>query len=40
VVQVFFITAASFGALRCGATPPSAACPGMGSFLIMGLFGL
>ena len=40
IVQVFFITAASFGALSaCTATPPAQPL-GMGSFLIMGVFGL
>ena len=40
ITRVFFISAASFGALSCGATPRSAISPAMGSFLFMGLFGL
>ena len=41
IVQVFFITAAAFGALSaCTATPRRRTCRGMGSFLMMGLIGL
>jgi FtsH-binding integral membrane protein len=40
VVQVFFITAASFGALSLWGYTTRRSLSGMGSFLIMGLFGL
>jgi FtsH-binding integral membrane protein len=40
VVQVFFITAASFGALSLWGYTTSRSLSGMGSFLIMGAFGL
>src|SRR3712207_9494773 len=38
--QVFFITAASFGALSLWGYTTRRSLSGMGSFLIMGLFGL
>jgi FtsH-binding integral membrane protein len=40
VVQVFFITAASFGALSLWGYTTKRSLSGMGSFLIMGLIGL
>ena len=40
VVQVFFITAASFGALSLYGYTTQRSLSGMGSFLIMGLIGL
>jgi len=40
VVQVFFITAASFGALSLYGYTTSRSLSAMGSFLMMGLFGL
>ena len=40
VVQVFFITAASFGALSLWGYTTSRSLSGMGSFLLMGLIGL
>jgi FtsH-binding integral membrane protein len=40
ITQVFFITAASFGALSLYGYTTSRSLSGMGSFLIMGLFGL
>jgi FtsH-binding integral membrane protein len=40
VVQVFFITAASFGALSLWGYTTSRSLSGMGSFLIMGVVGL
>ena len=40
VVQVFFITAASFGALSLWGYTTQRSLSGMGSFLIMGLIGL
>ena len=40
VVQVFFITAASFGALSLWGYTTRRSLSGMGSFLVMGLFGL
>ncbi|MEJ8310828.1 Bax inhibitor-1/YccA family protein [Agrobacterium larrymoorei] len=40
VLQVFFITAASFGALSIYGYTTKKDLSGMGSFLIMGLFGL
>jgi uncharacterized protein len=40
VVQVFFITAASFGALSLWGYTTRRSLSGMGSFLIMGLIGL
>ncbi|GIL00594.1 MAG: ABC transporter permease [Alphaproteobacteria bacterium] len=40
VVRVFFITAASFGALSLWGYTTQRELSGMGSFLIMGLFGL
>jgi uncharacterized protein len=40
VVQVFFITAASFGALSLWGYTTSRSLSGMGSFLIMGVIGL
>jgi hypothetical protein len=40
VVQVFFITAASFGALSLWAYTTRRDLTGLGSFLIMGLFGI
>jgi len=40
VVQVFFITAASFGALSLWGYTTNRSLSGMGSFLIMGLVGL
>ncbi len=40
VVQVFFITAASFGALSLYGYTTSRSLSGMGSFLMMGLIGL
>src|ERR687893_1736767 len=40
VVQVFFITAASFGALSLYGYTTSRSLSGMGSFLLMGLVGL
>jgi len=40
IVRVFFITAASFGALSLWGYTTSRDLTGMGSFLIMGLFGI
>jgi FtsH-binding integral membrane protein len=40
VVQVFFITAASFGALSLWGYTTSRSLSGMGSFLMMGVIGL
>ena len=40
IVQTFFITAASFGALSLYGYTTKRSLSGMGSFLIMGLFGL
>jgi uncharacterized protein len=40
IVQVFFITAAAFGSLSLWGYSTSRSLSGMGSFLIMGLFGL
>ncbi|MFC0217355.1 hypothetical protein FHS82_003331 [Pseudochelatococcus lubricantis] len=40
IVQVFFITAAAFGALSLYGYTTKRSLSGMGSFLIMGLFGL
>src|SRR3954462_6902172 len=40
VVQVFFVTAASFGALSLYGYTTQRSLSGMGSFLMMGLFGL
>jgi hypothetical protein len=40
VVRVFFITAASFGALSLWGYTTKRDLTGMGSFLIMGLFGI
>ena len=40
VVQVFFITAASFGALSLWGYTTKRSLSGMGSFLVMGLIGL
>jgi FtsH-binding integral membrane protein len=40
VVRVFFITAASFGALSLWGYTTQRDLTGMGSFLIMGLFGI
>ena len=41
IARVFFITAASFGALSAStATPPAAISSGWGSFLFMGLIGI
>jgi FtsH-binding integral membrane protein len=40
IVQVFFITAASFGALSLYGYTTQRNLTGMGSFLMMGLFGL
>jgi FtsH-binding integral membrane protein len=40
IVKVFFITAASFGALSLWGYTTQRELSGMGSFLIMGLFGL
>jgi uncharacterized protein len=40
VVQVFFVTAAAFGALSLWGYTTPRSLSGMGSFLIMGLFGL
>ena len=40
ITQVFFITAASFGALSLWGYTTKRSLSGMGSFLIMGLFGL
>ncbi len=40
IVQVFFITAAAFGALSLYGYTTQRSLSGMGSFLIMGLFGL
>jgi FtsH-binding integral membrane protein len=40
VVRVFFITAASFGALSLWGYTTHRDLSGMGSFLIMGLFGI
>jgi len=40
IVRVFFITAASFGALSLYGYTTSRSLSGMGSFLIMGLFGI
>jgi uncharacterized protein len=40
VVQVFFITAASFGALSLWGYTTNRSLSGMGSFLLMGLIGL
>lgn len=40
IVQVFFITAASFGALSLWGYTTQRSLSGMGSFLIMGAFGL
>ena len=40
VVQVFFITAASFGAMSLYGYTTQRSLSGMGSFLVMGLFGL
>ncbi len=40
IVQVFFITAAAFGALSLWGYSTRKSLSGMGSFLIMGLFGL
>jgi FtsH-binding integral membrane protein len=40
VVQVFFITAAAFGSLSLWGYTTRRSLSGMGSFLIMGLFGL
>ncbi len=40
IVQTFFVTAASFGALSLYGYTTKKSLSGMGSFLIMGLFGL
>jgi len=40
IVQTFFVTAASFGALSLYGYTTKRSLSGMGSFLIMGLFGL
>ncbi|CAA0105658.1 Inner membrane protein YbhL [Starkeya nomas] len=40
IVRVFFITAAAFGALSLYGYTTSRSLSGMGSFLIMGLFGI
>src|SRR5437764_13432910 len=40
IVRVFFITAASFGALSLWGYTTQRDLTGMGSFLIMGLFGI
>ena len=40
IVRVFFITAASFGALSLWGYTTQRDLSGMGSFLIMGLFGI
>jgi FtsH-binding integral membrane protein len=40
IVRVFFITAASFGALSLWGYTTNRDLTGMGSFLIMGLFGI
>src|SRR4029077_16395413 len=40
VVRVFFITAASFGALSLWGYTTQRDLSGMGSFLLMGLFGI
>ncbi len=40
IVRVFFITAASFGALSLWGTTTQRDLSGMGSFLLMGLFGI
>lgn len=40
VVRVFFITAASFGALSLWGYTTQRDLPGMGAFLVMGLFGI
>ncbi|HSI39961.1 MAG TPA: Bax inhibitor-1/YccA family protein [Xanthobacteraceae bacterium] len=40
IVRVFFITAASFGALSLYGYTTTRSLSGMGSFLIMGLFGI
>jgi FtsH-binding integral membrane protein len=40
IVQVFFITAAAFGSLSLWGYTTKRSLSGMGSFLIMGLFGL
>jgi FtsH-binding integral membrane protein len=40
IVRVFFITAASFGALSLWGTTTQRDLSGMGSFLLMGLFGV
>ena len=40
IAQVFFITAASFGALSLYGYTTSRSLSAMGSFLVMGLFGL
>ena len=40
IVRVFFITAASFGALSLWGYTTQRDLTGMGSFLIMGLFGV
>ena len=40
IVQVFFVTAAAFGALSLYGYTTQRSLSGMGSFLIMGLFGL
>src|ERR1700745_769749 len=40
IARVFFISAASFGALSLYASPPQRSLSPFGSFLIMGLFGI
>ena len=40
IVRVFFITAASFGALSLWGYTTQRDLSGMGSFLLMGLFGI